>query len=186
MKDNRTVSATLRHLHIAPRKVRFVADVIRGMSVNEAEAHLLLSPRRPGEHIRKLLRSAVANAKSVLQIGEDALVIREIKVDGGPTMKRWMPRARGGAGSIAKRTSHVTVVLGTSEKSPKRRFVFVRETPKKKEVEKKPAKKKEVKGAQLPPHDHKEPGEGHEKNEGATRTGTRKGFLGRTFRRKSV
>jgi hypothetical protein len=77
-------------------------------------------------------------------------------------------------------------VLGVSEKSPKRRFVFVREEPKKKEAEKKPAKKKEVKGALVPPHDHKEPGEGREKNEGVTRTGSRKGFLGRTFRRKSV
>lgn len=128
---SQTSTAKLRHLRIAPRKTRFVADVIRGMSLNEAEAQLLLSPRRPSVVLLKLLRSAAANAKLHLKVGSDVLFIKEIRVDEGPKLKRWMPRARGAAAQIQKKTSHITITLGVSTTAKKAKYTF-RETPKKK------------------------------------------------------
>ena len=108
-------TAKLNYLRIAPRKVRSVADLIRGMSVNEAEAQLLMVRRRPAQPLLKLLRSAVANAKNK-QLNPDHLFIAEIRVDQGPMLKRMLPRARGSASPIQKKMSQVTLVLGVNEK----------------------------------------------------------------------
>jgi large subunit ribosomal protein L22 len=107
--------AKLNYLRIAPRKVRSVADLIRGLSVNDAEAQLFMVRRRPAQPLLKLLRSAVANAKNK-QINPDHLFISEIRVDQGPMLKRIMPRARGSASPIQKKMSHVTIVLGVNAK----------------------------------------------------------------------
>jgi len=112
----KTVRAQLKYLHISPRKARFVADLIRGLSVNDAEAQLYTASRRPAEPILKLLRSAVANARQVLKVEPSKLVIREIRVDQGPKMKRGTPRARGSMSMIEKKQSHVTIILAVSEK----------------------------------------------------------------------
>jgi large subunit ribosomal protein L22 len=109
-----TQTAKLNYLRIAPRKVRSVADLIRGLSVNEAEAQLLAQRRRPAVSILKLLRSAVANAKNK-QLIADHLFIKEIRVDNGPMLKRFLPRARGSASPIQKKMSHVTIILGVNE-----------------------------------------------------------------------
>jgi len=109
-------TATLNYLRIAPRKVRGVADLVKGLSVNDAEAQLLVQRRRRAKAILKLLRSAVANAKNNGKLNGEHLFIQSIRVDGGPMLKRHLPRARGSASPIQKKMSHVTLVLGVNEK----------------------------------------------------------------------
>ncbi|MDZ4185044.1 MAG: 50S ribosomal protein L22 [Desulfuromonadales bacterium] len=103
--------ATLRYLRAAPRKVRLVADLVRGKRVEEALGALRFTPKAASAPIKKLLESAVANAENNHGIDIDGLWIRELRVDEGPTLKRFRPRAQGRAFPIMKRTSHVTVVL---------------------------------------------------------------------------
>jgi large subunit ribosomal protein L22 len=129
----------LNYLRIAPRKVRSVADLIRGMSVNDAEAQLLMVRRRPAGPLLKLLRSAIANAKNK-QMNADHLFIAEVRVDQGPMLKRVMPRARGSASAIQKKMSHVTLVLGVN---PKLSSKFTMVSSKKKKLPKEPKADKE-------------------------------------------
>jgi len=123
-----TQTAKLNYLRIAPRKTRSVADLIRGLSVNDAEAQLMVQSRRPAKALLKLLRSAVANAKNN-KLEVDHLFVKEIRVDGGPMLKRYLPRARGSASPIQKKMSHVTIVLGINEKlKPKYKIVVPKKT----------------------------------------------------------
>ncbi len=105
------VDAKLNYLRIAPRKVRLVADLIRGRKVSEAEVRLDFTAKKATKPMRKLLDSAVANADHNFEISKDNLYVSEVTVDEGPTLKRWRPRARGAANQIHKKTSHVTLVL---------------------------------------------------------------------------
>ncbi len=110
-------SATLRYARIAPRKVRVVAQLIRGKTVDEAINILMFTPRGPAPVLKKLLVSAIANAEDKSQgtLETDNLVVQEVSVDQGPTLKRWRPRAMGRATRINKRTSHIRIVLGDEE-----------------------------------------------------------------------
>ncbi len=105
----------LKGLHIAPRKVRVVADRIRGKGVEEALNLLQFIPKVAAEPLRKLLWSAVANARSLQGVDVDDLVVQTIFVDQGESMKRWTPRAQGRATRILKKTSHVTLQLGLAQ-----------------------------------------------------------------------
>jgi large subunit ribosomal protein L22 len=102
-----------------------VVDLIRGLTVNDAEAQLLSQRRRPAGAILKLLRSAVANAKNNRKLNPDHLFITEIRVDQGPMLKRMLPRARGSASPIQKKMSNVTLVLGVNESQKPSRFKIV-------------------------------------------------------------
>ena len=104
--------ASLQYLHIAPRKVRLVASLVRGMEVRRAELILHTLPKRSSMPLFKLLKSAIQNAVHDFQQDPASLYIKEIKVDGGPMMKRMMPRAFGRGATIRKRMSHVSLVLG--------------------------------------------------------------------------
>ncbi|MDR0967014.1 MAG: 50S ribosomal protein L22 [Myxococcales bacterium] len=106
-------TALLRNLRIAPRKVRIIADIVRGQPIEKALATLRYTPKAASKPVEKLLCSAIANAeqRSNGQLDIDQLVVKTIYVDQGPTMRRFMPRAQGRATRIRKRTSHVTVVL---------------------------------------------------------------------------
>jgi large subunit ribosomal protein L22 len=107
--------AQLRFLRVAPRKVRIVADEVRGMKVGDALALLKYTPQRAAEHLAKLLRSAVANAEQRGgRVDVDALYVKTLTVDQGPKMRRFMPRAMGRAYRVEKKTSHVYVELGTA------------------------------------------------------------------------
>lgn len=106
-----TVKASLKYLRMSPRKVRLVADLVRGRSVTDADKILSFVVKRSSDPVAKLLQSAVANAEHNYGIKKEKLYISEIKVDGGPTLKRFMPRARGSVSPIAKKTSHITVTL---------------------------------------------------------------------------
>ena len=105
------VKATLRHLHIAPRKVRLAAAVVKGMSVSRAERELAHRPRRAAPVLLKLLRSASASARHDFHIEPEQLVVKDLRVDAGSVQKRYRARAFGRAASIRRRTSHVSLVL---------------------------------------------------------------------------
>jgi len=104
-------TAKLNYLRIAPRKVRLVADLVRGMNANKAVAILANTRKRASEPMMKLVKSAIANAKNNLEMDENKLYIAELRVDEGPTLKRWRPRAFGRAYGINKRTSHIKLIL---------------------------------------------------------------------------
>lgn len=114
------VKAKLRYLKIAPRKVRLVADQMRGESVAKSKGFLTFTIKKATEPLLKLLNSAVANAKNNFNLEESNLYISEIRVDEGPKMKRWMPRARGLASKIEKKTSHITLTLSEIKETAKR------------------------------------------------------------------
>ena len=105
--------AVVRHVRMSPRKVRIVANMIRGKRVEDALGTLTLLPKKSAKIIAKLVNSAVANVddKSKGKADVDALVVKAIQVDNGPIIKRWMPRAMGRANRVNHRTSHITIVL---------------------------------------------------------------------------
>ena len=106
-----TVRASARYLRVAPRKARLIADQVRGMPVLEAQELLEFSPRGAAVDIGKVIASAAANAENNHELVADEMEIAEIRVDEGPTLKRWRARARGRAARIEKRTSHISVAL---------------------------------------------------------------------------
>ncbi len=105
------VTAKLNYLRIAPRKVRLIANLIRGKTVNEAQSVLKFTVKKSTEPLLKLLNQAVINARNNFQLEADNLYVSKITVDEGPKLKRWRPRARGQAYEIQKKTSHITIVL---------------------------------------------------------------------------
>ena len=112
--------AKLKHIRITPMKARRVVNTIRGKQATEALAILKFAPQAASEPIRKLVASAVANAKvkadaANIMFDEDDLIISQAFVDEGTTLKRFMPRAQGRAFQILKRTSHITVVVATPD-----------------------------------------------------------------------
>lgn len=115
------ITAKLNHLHMSPRKIRLVADLIRGMDAKEAETQLKFLTKRAARPILKLLNSAVANASHNFDVEKDNLFISEIQVNEGPTLKRWRARAMGRAAPIMKRTSHINLVLETKKEVKKKK-----------------------------------------------------------------
>lgn len=104
-------SATLRHARITPRKMRVVCDAVRGKKVQDALDFLTFSRRGAAKPLLKLVRSAVANADRKGGMNVERLYVRRILCDQGTSLKRWLPRARGSASPILKRTCHVFVEL---------------------------------------------------------------------------
>lgn len=107
--------AIAKYVRMSPRKVRLVVDVIRGKSVAEAEDLLRFIPRAASEPVAKVLKSAKSNAINNDEMLEDRLVVAAAYVDAGPTLKRLLPRARGSANIIKKRTSHITIIVAERE-----------------------------------------------------------------------
>ena len=103
--------AILKHVRISPQKARLVVDLIRGKKAEEADTKLGFTDKKAARIVRKVLKSAMANAAQNPNIDEKILYVREIFVDQGPSLKRWRARAPGRAASIRKRTSHITVIL---------------------------------------------------------------------------
>lgn len=106
------VVAQLKHLHIAPRKVRLIAGLIRGLTVERAEAQLFHLTKRSADPVSKLLHSAVSNAENNFSLPKSNLFIKEITVDEGIKQKRFMPGSMGSAKPIHKKTSHIRIILG--------------------------------------------------------------------------
>lgn len=170
--------AVLRYLKMAPRKVRLVADLIRGLPVNEAEARLLMSGKRPAAALLKLLRSATASAKHNNRLNPEHLFVKQIKVDQGPMLKRYIARAMGRATPIQKKSSHITLILAESEKPKPPRFKIVKpEKISKKEKAERIKRAKEERGSlEGPREQERETAKSKEKT----------GFIRRIFRRKAV
>lgn len=113
------VKAKLKYLRIAPRKVRLVADMIRGKKVNDALDILSFVVKRAAKPLKKLLQSAIANAENNFKLDKDNLFISKILVNEGPKLKRFMPRAMGRAFMIQKKTSHIEIELDEIKKNDK-------------------------------------------------------------------
>ncbi len=106
------MKATLRRYRQAPRKVRLLVNLIRGKSVAQAKIELRAVTKRAAAPLAKLLASALANArKTTPGATETDLIIHEVRVDKGPVLKRFQPRARGSGAPVHKHTSHITVAL---------------------------------------------------------------------------
>lgn len=116
--------ASLRYLRITPRKVRVVADLIRGKKVDQALAQLAFVEKRAAEPLAKLLRSAVANAEvaSKNQVDVDQLHVKSLMIDQGPSLRRFMPRAMGRAFKVLKKTSHIALTV-SDEALPRKKRV---------------------------------------------------------------
>jgi large subunit ribosomal protein L22 len=164
-------SAKLNGLRIAPRKVRLVADMVRGLSVNEAEARLSLARQRAAKPLLKLLKSAVAGARAK-ELDPDKLFISEIRVDQGQMLKRFMARAQGRGVQIQKKMSHVILGLGENPSQGRSRFTMPAKAKKKSKDEAPRPKTKRVKKAIK---DEVEPEKKTEKT----------GFIKRSFGRKT-
>lgn len=109
------ITASVKNHRISPRKVRLVADMVRGKSVAQAKIILGNAMKKARHPIATLIDSAVANASHNHKIGAESLVVKEIRVDQGYVLKRSMPMARGSAFPIKKRTSHISLVLAPQD-----------------------------------------------------------------------
>jgi len=167
--NNAVAKAKLKNLHIAPRKVRLVVDVIRGMHVVSALAQLQVMTNRSAPALTKLIQSAISNAKEK-DINIDNLIIGKITVDKGITLRRTLPKARGRASVIEKKMSHIDLELIEVEGKtpsfalPKKEQKIKKESSKDKKDTQKPKSETEV------------------KDKGVERAGSMK----KMFRRKSI
>lgn len=110
--ETANVAATLRHARLSAQKARLVINLVKGKQIEPALQILQFSPKKGAVLIEKLLRSAIANAREQKGLDVDKLWVTGGWVNEGPTMKRFMPRARGSADKIRKRSSHITVTVG--------------------------------------------------------------------------
>ena len=105
------VKAILKKLQNSPKKVRLVADQIRGLNANKAISSLVFVNKKSAQPILKLVKSAIANAENNFNLKKENLYIKEIFANEGPALKRWMPKALGVATPIKKRSTHLNIVL---------------------------------------------------------------------------
>ena len=108
------IIAKTRMIRISPRKVRLIGDLIKKKNINDASGLLTYMPQKASDILKKLLDSAVANAKQRKYVDIDNLFVKNVIVDGGPVMKRFLPRAMGRATKVRKRMSHITMILDES------------------------------------------------------------------------
>ena len=109
--EENTATASLKHVRMSSQKARMVVNLIRGKQVEPALQVLRYSPKKGSKLVEKLLRSAIANARERKGLNVDKLWVSQAWANAGPTMKRYMPRARGSADGIRKRSTHITVVV---------------------------------------------------------------------------
>ncbi|MBD3248176.1 50S ribosomal protein L22 [Candidatus Falkowbacteria bacterium] len=180
------IKASAKHIKISPKKVRLVVDAVRGMEVNKALSQLKFINKKAALPVSKLVNSAIANAVHNYELDKNNLFVKEIKVDEGLTMKRWMPRAHGRATPIRKRTSHIALTLGEIKDSgvveSKKQKVddpvnledLAKQAEKKGKGNKKELKKEE---------DNKKKPDAPSQEK--AKSGAKKGFAGKFFQRKS-
>lgn len=110
--EGKAIAKTVR---ITARKVRLVLDLIRGKKVSDATAILRFTPKGSSAVIEKVLKSATANAVNNNKADQSKLYVKEAYANEGPTYKRYLPRAKGSASGLLKRTSHITIVVAEKE-----------------------------------------------------------------------
>jgi large subunit ribosomal protein L22 len=129
-------SATSKFIGTSSRKIGLVAQLIRGRRVNDAVALLEHTPKRATDPVGKTLASAIANAENNHNARKNDLVVESVFVGPGPSLKRFRPRAKGSAGSIKKRSSHITVIVSDAlVTTPTKNMEAAQEAPKTKTVE---------------------------------------------------
>ena len=133
------ITARLNDYRQSPRKVRLVANLVKGKKINEVRNTLAFLVKRASKPLADLIESAVANASHNFNISADQLYVKEFRVDEGVVLKRRMPRARGMGYPINKRTSHIFIQLDTIDKMPQKKSKI---SGKKLKVETKPVEKK--------------------------------------------
>ncbi|SRR3989339_1562476 len=172
-----------KHIRISPKKVRLVADLICGLGVSEALVRLQFTKKHAADPLVKLLKSAISNAQENNKLKESNLFIKEIRVDGGPTQKRWSPRAFGRATPIRKRTSHIKMIL--SEKVPTNdKGVMIKKEDKKDDL----VKISDIRQIKVKDKDSEDRGKDTKSSETSDRpmsSRPQKGFVGKIFNRKS-
>jgi len=203
------VKAKLRFLRMSPKKVRLVADVIRGLSVTKAGHQLEFSSKKSSRPLLKLLNSAIANAENNFKLERDNLFVKTITVDQGPTLMRWRPRAFGRATPIRKKSSHINIILGEikptkpavkkATKKAEPAMVSTRQPVEKVQPaktvsleQKQPAeeiKEKPAEDHQPAPFDDRRQGKHrqleHQDKKEMKKPGDKKGFLKKIFKRKA-
>lgn len=186
------VTAKLNNLRIAPRKTKLVADLIKGLDVEDAVSQLDAHVKRANPYMKKLLLSAIANGENNLGLDKNNLYVYDVTVGAGPTLKRWMPKAFGRAGQILKRTSKITLVLeervegkGRKSKEEMEREKKKRQAEKKKE-EKALAEKKEKEQKEKGREEIKADKSKTTKDEDKIKETGKKNWGSRIFRRKSM
>ncbi|MBE0450005.1 MAG: 50S ribosomal protein L22 [Clostridia bacterium] len=107
--------AEAKYIRISPRKMKPIANLVRGKSVKDAQAILKFTPRKGAEIFLNVLNSAVANAENNHHMDVDTLIVKDIYANQGPTMKRWNAGSMGRANPILRRSSHVGVVVAEKE-----------------------------------------------------------------------
>ena len=112
------VRSTTKYARISPKKARDVAREIQGLPVSDALDALTYTPKKAAHLIGKTLKSAIANAENNHELSADELIIHEAVIGDGPTLKRFKPRARGSAGAIRKRSSHIFITLTDEFEAP--------------------------------------------------------------------
>ncbi len=189
------IKAKAKFIRMSPRKIRLVVDVVRGLEVKKALNQLNFNQKWAAEPVAKLINSAIANATNNFNLDENNLYIKEVKVNEGPSLKRWTPKAHGRATQILKKTSHIDLTLGEIKETanaqankskieepiklsshPKGEgFVEIEEAKEEGATETAQEKGKKT-------LDPKKTGRrGHSRVEG----GSKKGFVGKMFQRKS-
>jgi len=111
------VKAIAKHVRISPKKANLIAGLVRNKKGNEALAMLKFTPKKGAKVLYKVLHSAIANAEANFKQNRENLIVKEIVVTKGPTLKRSVPVSRGRVHPILKRTSHITVTVGIEEKA---------------------------------------------------------------------
>lgn len=182
------VKAQAKYIRISPRKMRLVADAIRGMDAVLALDYLRFVNKSAVGPITKILNSVLANAENNFKLKRENLYIKKITVDGGPTLKRWMPRAFGRATPIRKRSAHLLIILEERVKSTKK----PKEVKSEKDTKgvKKAEGKKELKTIKPEEIKKAEGGAGSKKAGASTPTSIKgtekgKGFVKKIFSRKT-
>lgn len=115
--NNMQIVGKIKYLRIAPRKVRLVADLLKGRKIEDAQNILNFTSNKAALPFSKLLKQTLSNAKNNFQLQESGLFISKILVDEGPKLKRVFPRSRGRAEQIHKKTSHITLFLEQFKKA---------------------------------------------------------------------
>ena len=107
--------AEAKHIRISPRKMKPIADLVRGKNVKDAQNILKFTPRKGAEIFLKVLNSAIANAENNFHIDVDTLIVKDIYANQGPTLKRWNAGSMGRANPVLRRSSHVGVIVADKE-----------------------------------------------------------------------
>lgn len=170
------VIAKLNYLHISPRKVRAVVNIVKKMKPREALAQLKFTPNLAAHSLAKLIESALANASNNFSLDVSGLKIFEFKVDGGPVFKRFRPGSRGRVSPLRRKTSHITLILEGQRVAA----ANVKKTPELPAVESVSAPEKTI---EIKTSDLKKNRENFQK-QGSPKKGP--GFVKRMFQRKSI